>query len=294
MTSRLADRLATVAMWAAALVIISGLVGFIGYLVYRGAAIIDWHFLTSPPQSIAAGGGIGPQLWNSAYLLLLSMVITIPLGLGAGIFMAEYAKPGRLTDLLRLSTETLASLPSIVVGLFGLLLFVGQMKLGFSVLAGAMALSVFNLPLMVRISEQAIRSVPRELREASLGLGTTRWYTIRKAVLPAAFPKLMTGGIMAAGRVFGEAAALMYTAGMSSPKLDFGNWNPLNPQSPLSPFRPASSLAVHIWKTNAEGLIPDVRQVADGSAAVLVVAVLLFNLVARWSGSLIMRRMEGK
>lgn len=292
--SRIADRVATVVMWAAALTIIGGLVSFIGYLVYRGAGIIDWHFLTSPPESFKAGGGIGPQLWNSFYLLVLSMLITVPLGLGAGIYMAEYAKPGRLTDLLRLSTETLASLPSIVVGLFGLLIFVGKMKLGFSVLAGAMALSVFNLPLLVRITEQAIRGVPRELKEASLGLGTTRWYTIRKAILPAAFPKLLTGGILAAGRVFGEAAALMYTAGMNNPVLNFSNWNPLDHRSPLSPFRPAASLAVHIWKTNSEGLVPDVRQVADGSAAVLVLAVLLFNLIARWSGSLIVRRMEGK
>jgi phosphate transport system permease protein len=292
--ARLADRIATFFLYGSGALILLLLAWFIGYMLYRGAHAIDWHFLTSEPQALRAGGGIGPQLFNSLYLLVLSMLLTVPLGLGAGIYMAEYAKPGPLADVLRLTTETLASLPSIAVGLFGLLLFVVQLHLGFSVLAGAMALTVLNLPLMVRMTEQSLRAVPRELKEASMGLGVGHWYTIRKVLVPAAFPGLLSGGILTAGRVFGEAAALIYTAGVNSPRLDWGSWNPLDPRSPLYPLRPASTLAVHIWKTNSEGLVPDLRRVADGSAAVLVVGVLLFNLLARYAGSRIQRRMEGR
>jgi phosphate transport system permease protein len=294
MRARLSDRIASFFLYGSGALILLLLAWFIGYLVYRGFSVIDWHFLTAEPEAMKAGGGIGPQLVNSLYLLVLAMLLTVPLGLGAGIYMAEYAKPGPLTNAVRLATETLASLPSIVVGLFGLLLFVVQFKLGFSVLAGAMALTVLNVPLLVRITEQSLRAVPRELKEASMGLGVGHWYTIRKVLLPAAFPGLLSGGILTAGRVFGEAAALIYTAGVTSPRVDWTAWNPLDPRSPLNPFRPASSLAVHIWKTNSEGLVPDLRRVADGSAAVLVVGVLLFNLLARYLGGRIQRRMEGR
>lgn len=293
MNARLTDRVATFFLYGSGVLILALLAWFIGYMLYRGAGVIDWHFLTSPPQSIRAGGGIGPQLWNSLYLLVLSMLLTVPLGLGAGTYLAEYAKPGWVTDLLRLATETLASLPSIVIGLFGLLVFVVRFKLGFSLLAGGLALTMLNLPLMVRITEQSLRAVPRELKEGSLALGVSHWQTIRKLLLPAAFPGLMSGTILAAGRVFGEAAALIYTAGLSSPAIRFTQWNPLDPRSPLNPMRPAASLAVHIYKTNSEGLIPDLREVADGAAAVLVIGVFLFNLLARWGGGLIQRRREG-
>ncbi len=144
---------------------------------------------------------------------------------------------------------------------------------------------------MVRVVEQAITSVPLEQKEASLALGVTHWQTITQVILPAALPGILTGTILAAGRVFGEAAALMFTAGMSSPPLDFGNWDPTSPTSPLHPFRPASTLAVHIWKINSEGIIPDAGEVAAGASAVLVIAVLLFNLSARWVGRWIHRKM---
>ncbi len=119
----------------------------------------------------------------------------------------------------------------------------------------------------------------------------THWQTITQVILPVALPGILTGTILAAGRVFGEAAALMFTAGMSSPPLDFSNWDPTSPTSPLNPFRPASTLAVHIWKINSEGIIPDAREVAAGASAVLVIAVLLFNLSARWLGRWIHRKM---
>jgi phosphate transport system permease protein len=290
MSAKTADRIATAVIVAIAAVIMIVLAGLLGYLLVRGLSHVSWHFLTSAPQAIRKGGGIGPQLFNSLFLLVLTMIITIPLGLGAGIYMSEYAKANKFTAFIRLIVEVLSSFPSIIVGLFGLLVFVNLFHLKYSLLSGALALMVFNLPLMVRITEQALQGVPREQKEAGLALGLSRWKTISSIMLPIAFPNLVTGTILAAGRVFGEAAALLFTAGMSSPPLDFTNWNPLSPTSPLNPMRPAETLAVHIWKINSEGLAPDAKEIAAGASAVLILIVLLFNFGARWLGRVIYRK----
>jgi phosphate transport system permease protein len=239
------------------------------------------------------GGGVAPQLFNSFYLLILSMIITIPLGVGAGIYMAEYAKPGRIVNIIRLSVETLSSLPSIVIGLFGFLIFVNSAGWGFSLMSGALAITILNLPSMTRISEDAIRNVHPSLKEASLALGATRWETIYKVILPAALTVLITGAILTAGRVFGEAAALLYTAGMSTPDLKLSRLNPLIKSSPLNPFRPAETLSVYIWKINSEALTPDARQIADGASALLIIVVFIFNILARYIGRLIYRHFSG-
>ncbi|PAE89497.1 phosphate ABC transporter permease PstA [Shouchella clausii] len=291
MNKKWADKCATSMFTAIAAIIIAVLAGLIGYIFVRGLAQIDWAFLTNPPSSYRAGGGIGPQLFNSFYILFLTMLFTVPLGLGGGIYMAEYAKPGRVTDFIRTCIEVLASLPSIVVGLFGLLVFVQLTGWSYSILGGALALTVFNLPVMVRVVEDAITSVPREQKEASLALGITQWDTIRTVILPAAFPGILTGVILSAGRVFGEAAALLFTSGVTTPRLDWMNLNPFSETSPLNVFRPAETLAVHIWKINTQGLIPDAREVADGAALVLIFAVLLFNLLARLLGRYVHRKL---
>ena len=293
MKGRSADRAATMAFWAAAGFVILLLAFLLGRTLYYGLPHISWDFLTGPPSNFKAGGGVGPQLFNSLYLLVISMLITVPLAVTGAIYLAEYAKEGPLASAIRLSLETLASLPSIVVGLFGLLLFVNLAGWGYSALAGAMALTVLNLPAMVRIAEEALRAVPRELREASLALGVPKWVTIRKVVLPAAFPALLTGVVLISGRVFGEAAALLYTAGMSSPNISLAQLDPTSPRSAINLFRPAETLAVHIWKVNSEGVIPDIRRVADGSAAVLVLVVMVFNLLARWLGRRVGNRLMG-
>ncbi|MFB9330130.1 phosphate ABC transporter permease PstA [Paenibacillus aurantiacus] len=290
MNAKTADKVATVVICVLAGLIVLVLLGLLGFILFRGLSHISWDFLTSAPETIKAGGGIGPQLFNSLFLLVLTMLITIPLGLGAGIYMSQYAKPGKVTNSIRLVVEVLSSFPSIVVGLFGLLVFVNILGIGFSLFSGAMALTVFNLPLMVRITEQAMAGVPREQKEASLALGLSRWKTITSVMLPIAMPAIITGTILAAGRVFGEAAALLFTAGMSSPRLDFTDWNPLSPFSPLNPFRPAETLAVHIWKINSEGLAPDAGEIAAGASAVLVLTVLLFNFGARWFGRFMHRK----
>ncbi|QYR23279.1 phosphate ABC transporter permease PstA [Paenibacillus sp. sptzw28] len=290
MSAKIANKLATAVIITITSLMVLAVVGLLGFIIVRGLGHISFHFLTSAPETIKAGGGIGPQLFNSIFLLLLTLIITIPLGLGAGIYMSEYAKPGRFTDSIRLVVEVLSSFPSIVIGLFGLLVIVNLFGFGFSLFSGALALTVFNLPLMVRITEQSLRGVPREQKEASLALGLSRWKTITSVMLPIAMPTIVTGTILAAGRVFGEAAALLFTAGMSSPRLDFTDWNPLSPFSPLNPFRPAETLAVHIWKINSEGLAPDAAQIAAGASAVLLIMVLIFNFAARWFGRLLHRK----
>ncbi|QUL99414.1 MAG: phosphate ABC transporter permease PstA [Candidatus Fermentithermobacillus carboniphilus] len=290
---KMQDQVATAAFWLASAIVTMILAFLVGYIALHGWRSVDIKFLTSPAKNLEGGGGIGPQIFDSFYLLFLSMTITVPLGLGAAVFLSEYAKPNRFTALIRLCTETLSSLPSIVVGLFGLLVFVTYTGFGYSLLAGALALTVLNLPVMVRVSEDALRSVPMDLREASLALGANLYQTIYRVVIPAALPRLVTGIILASGRVFGEAAALIYTAGMSSPPLNWANMNPFNYTSPLNPLRPGETLAVHIWKINSESLIPDVRRVADGSAFVLVLVVVLFNVVARWLQARIYRKMTG-
>ncbi|MCM3765289.1 phosphate ABC transporter permease PstA [Neobacillus niacini] len=290
MNSKAADRVATGVFVAIAIVIVTILVGLFFYIFVNGFKYISFDFLTSPSSNVRAGGGIRDQLFNSFYILFLTMLITVPIGVGGGIYMAEYAKPGKVTDLIRTCIEVLSSLPSIVIGMFGLLIFVNTTGWGYTIIGGALALTIFNLPTMVRTTEDAIRAVPRDLKEASLALGVTHWHTIKTIILPAAFPSILTGAILAAGRVFGEAAALLFTAGLSTPRLDYMNLNPFSEQSPLNIFRPAETLAVHIWSVNTQGLIPDVNEVASGSSAVLVLSVLVFNLLARWIGSLIHKR----
>ncbi|MED3725336.1 phosphate ABC transporter permease PstA [Priestia filamentosa] len=291
MNSKKWDKIATGVFIVIAGIIVSLLVALFSYIIVNGFKQLSFDFITNPSSAVMAGGGIRDQLFNSLYILVITMIITVPLGIGGGIYMAEYAKPGKVTDFIRTCIEVLASLPSIVIGMFGLLMFVNLTGWGYTIIGGALALTVFNLPVMVRVSEDAIRSVPRDQKEASLALGITHWHTIKTVLLPTAFPSILTGAILASGRVFGEAAALLFTAGLSTPRLDYANLNPFSETSPLNIFRPAETLAVHIWSVNTQGLIPDVSEIANGSSAVLVLAVLVFNLLARFIGSIIHKKL---
>lgn len=288
-----ADRAATAVLWAIALLVVGILLAIIGHFLLASIPMFSLSFLVADPSDVAIGG-IGPVLWNSIYVLVLTMLITVPVGVAGGIYLAEYAGTGLVTNAIRFSQELISSVPSIVVGLFGLALFVSATHWGFTALSGALTLTVFNLPLMARLAEQAVRAVPDDERAASLALGATRWQTIRHAVLPVAIPGIVTAMILTAGRVFGEAAALLFTAGLSTPTgYDFANLNLGDPRSPWSPLHPATTLSVFIWKSNSEGLGAYVQQVADMSAAVLVVMVLVFNLGSRWLGRVLQRRISG-
>ncbi|MTT31673.1 phosphate ABC transporter permease PstA [Terrilactibacillus sp. BCM23-1] len=294
MTSKITNRIALTVIVLCALVMTATLAALLGYILYHGLSAISLSFLTKDSSSFQAGGGIKNQLWNSFYILFATMLFTVPLGLCGGIYLSEYAKPNKLTQFIRSCVEVLASLPSIVVGMFGLLIFVNYFGWQYSILSGALALTVFNLPVIVRVTEDALQSVPRELREGGLALGVTQWHTIKTIVVPAAFPGILTGIILSAGRVFGESAALLFTAGLSTPNLDFSNWNPMSMTSPLNPFRSAETLSVHIWQVNTAGITPDIQTIANGSSAVLVLCVLGFNLFARMVGKFIDRKLTGK
>jgi phosphate transport system permease protein len=294
MSAKQIDRLATACFYLIAFLIIGTLVGLVGYLLYRGLPHITWKFLTEAPGSYVLGevGGIAPQLFNSFYLLVLTLLIALPIGIGGGIYMAEYAKPNRFTRMLRLCIEVMSSLPSIIIGLFGLLVFVQLTNWGYTLAGGALTLAIFNLPLLVRIVEQALRTVPVEQKEASLALGITHWQTIRKVMLPVALPGIVTGTILAAGRIFGEAAALLFTAGMSSPNLDFTNWDLSSPSSPLNPFRPAATLSVYIWKVNSDSLSAETAAIVSaGAACILVCIVFVCTIGARLLGRYLYRRL---
>jgi phosphate transport system permease protein len=262
------DRLATAMLWLAGLLILVILAAFLVRILGPGLPALNWQFLTAKPRAILPGGGVGPELFNTFYVTGLSLLFSLPVGLGAGIYMAEYAKPGRFTDLIRLSTEALASVPSIVLGLFGIILFVNAMGWGFTILGGALALSLLNLPVLVRVTEETIRSVPQSFREGSLALGATRWQTVAKAVLPSALPGILTGVTLVAGRAVGETAILIYTAGVT-----------VSRHLPdLNLFATGETLAVRIWYIKSEGLVPDADQIASGTAALLLLVVMVFNL----------------
>lgn len=294
MSAKTQDKIATVILYIIASLVVLLLVAFFAVVIYRGASSLNFKFLFGAPKTTAAGGGIGPQLFNSVYMLIISLIITVPFGIGAGIFLAEYAKEGRFVRFVRLSIETMASLPSIVIGLFGLLIFVTYFGWGYSLLAGALSVSILNLPALARVSETAIKESSKKVKEASLGLGATKWQTIKKVILPSAMPQILTGIILASGRIFGEAAAFLYTAGLSSGRLRFSNISLTNDVSPFSLFKPAETLAVHIWKLNAEGIVPDAAKIASGTSAVLILAVLLFNIIARLIGNALYKSYSGK
>lgn len=261
-------------------------------IIKKGWGFWDPAFLTGRTSNMAPGGGIGAQLFNSFYMLIITLMISVPLGLGAGIYLAEYAKQGKMLNFIRLCIEAMASLPSIVVGLFGLLVFVTATGWGYTVIGGALAITILNLPGLARVCETAIADVPDNVKEASLGLGATKWQTITRIALPTAMPQIITGVILAAGRIFGEAAALIYTAGLTTPMLNM-NADVTSPMNPFNIFRPAETLAVHIWKLNSEGIVPDAAEIATKSAAVLIVMVLIFNILARLLSSLLQKRFEG-
>ena len=285
------DKLATAVLYTIAGIIVTILASLILYILVRGLPHVSWSFLTGKSSSYQAGGGIGIQLYNSFFLLVITLFISVPLSMGAGIYLAEYAKKGRVTNFVRTCIEILSSLPSVVVGLFGYLIFVVQFEYGFSIISGALALTVFNLPQMTRNVEDSLKNVHHTQREAGLALGLSRWETVLHVVIPEALPGIITGVVLASGRIFGEAAALIYTAGQSAPALDWSNWNVLSVSSPISIFRQAETLAVHIWKVNSEGTIPDGTLVSAGSAAVLLIFILIFNFGARKLGSYLHKKL---
>lgn len=287
--ARLTNTVAFGAVRALALAFILLVVLVLVFTVFQGRSELGRAaFYTSPPSTDRVGSGAGPQIFNTFYLLFLTLILTVPTGLAAGIYFAEYAGTGRFVNAVRRATETLATLPSIVVGLFGYALFVQATGSHPSRLAAALALTVIALPYAVRISEDALRSLPATLRESSLALGATRWQTITRVLLPAALPQLVTGVILIAGRCFGEAAAVLFTGTVGTPT-DHANYS-------LNPFLPGDTLAVNLYVFRSQvdpAQVTDAAAYADGVAALLILLVLVFNVAARYAARRTVRRLQG-
>lgn len=269
--AKLYNQTATVLFYALGAAVLLLIFWLLYTILSKGLSGITLEFLTRVPEEIDAGGGIGPVLFNSFYILILSLLISVPIGVGAGIYMAEYAPANRFTEGLRMCVESLSSVPSIVFGLLGLAIFAEYFQIGLTILGGAVSLAFLNLPMLCRVTEEAIRDVPVELRNAAYALGTTKFQTIRTVVLPVALQAVITGICLVAGRAFGESAVIILTAGLST---SGEMWD-------FNLFSPGETLAVHLWYVQSEAIVEDASQIADKAAAVLVFVILFINLVFR-------------
>ncbi len=281
MSAKVFDKLATLLMWLAGIVILGILAAFLLYILYKGVPVLSWDFIFGKSSDIQAGGGVGAQLFNSFYILFLSLLVSIPLAIGAGVYLAEYARDNKLTDLIRLSTESLATVPSIVLGLFGMIIFVNTLGMGFSIIGGALTLMLLNLPVLVRVTEESVRNVPVHYREASLALGATKWQTIWRVVLPNALPGIITGITLTAGRALGETAILIFTAGTTVGRQIVN----------FDVTAAGETLAVHLWYVMAVGLVPDRVEIANGSGALLIITILILNLLFTIPSRILQRKL---
>jgi phosphate transport system permease protein len=284
--AKLANTISVIVLYCVAGFFLLLLAAFTLYILCKGFYKFDFSILSFGED------GIGQQFFNTIYLVFLSLLISVPIGVAAGIYMAEYAKDGPVSHFARTCIETLSSLPSIVVGLFGFLVFIEMTGSKWNLMSGALAVSILNLPLIATVTEDALHSTPERYKIGSLGIGATHWQTIVHVLLPSCVPRIITGIILAAGRGFGEAAALLYTAGMGT-DINFHNWNLASPTCPLNPFRPGETLALQIWVSRTESLAKNAGQVADVSAAVLIIMVFAFSLGSRFVGRALEKKMTG-
>ena len=211
--TRVSDSILTFLIYLSASISILILVGIMGYVFFRGISQINWEFLSTVPSTIKGTFGILGNIVNTLYIVVITLLIATPLGVGAAIYLNEYAKGGRAVRLIEFTTETLSGIPSIIFGLFGYVFFGTTLGLGYSILTGALTLSIMVLPLITRTTKEALKTVPDSYRSGALGIGATKWYMIRTILLPSAMPGIVTGVILAIGRIVGESAALLFTAG---------------------------------------------------------------------------------
>lgn len=261
-------------------------------IVFASYVIIKGFMGATPEMFTFTSKGVLNQLFNTIYLVFLSLAISVPLGIGAGIYLSEYAKKGRLSSFIKMSIETLSSLPSIVIGLFGYLVFILMTGFKWNLLAGSLAVSILSLPLITTTTCDAMKNLPDNYRFGSMGLGATKWQTTFRVLLPACLPRIFTGVILAAGRGFGEAAALLYTAGMST-DINWSNWNITSATCPLNPMRPGETLSLYIWSSFTESTAANAADIANLSAAILMILVLSFNLLVRALSNRIEKKSSG-
>ncbi len=281
MRRKLQDGSAKVLIYLSAFVTTAALVSLIVYIMVKGIPNITWEFLTGPyVPGNDDKAGIFNMVVSTVYIIGLTLLIAAPIGVCAAIYLVEYARPGKLVSLIRFTTESLAGIPSIIFGLFGFTFFGMLLGLKWSLLTGALTLSLTVLPTIIRATEEAIKAVPESFREGSLALGASKLYTLFRIVLPSAFPGILTSLILSIGRVVGETAAVIFTAGIVY-------------RLPKSIMDSGRTLAVHLYALATEGSGQAQVAQSDATAAVLVILVLLINLVANHLGRKFSKKVEG-
>ena len=269
-----AQRLVTSFLWAFTAFTLLILVFIIVDIIIKGLPQVTPGFLWQDPTDMGRGGGIFATIAATAYITLLAILLASPLGVGTAIYLTEYTREGWATRIIRFGAECLAGVPSIILGLFGFVLFVLKLGFGWSVLSGALSLAIMVLPIIIRTSEEAIKAVPQDYRTACYSLGMSQWQTITRIVLPNALPGIATGIMLSVGRSLGETAVLLFTAGAAL-------------RTPVSLFDSGRTMAVHFYILAREGIsMPN----AYGTAAVLVVAILAINITAYGLMQRLMRR----
>ena len=285
----ISNGIAHVVIWLIAGIVVAIFVSIIAYLLVQGftaSAHNGQPVLLDPTFYGTTQLGIASELFNTFYVLILAELFLVPIALSAAIYTVEYAHQGRFITIVRFAAETLAGVPSIVLGLFGFIVFASLFGFHISRLSGALTLHCLNFPIALRLFEDALNAVPRELREGSLALGSTKWHMIRTVVLPSALPGIVTGIILSAGKIIGETAALVFTMGVVNPFQ--GVFTP-------NPFIASDTMTILIWRlktqdTPAGMSAAQASAVAAGAAAILIVILLLINLGARGIGRAIERR----
>lgn len=277
---KLKDLLLLVLIDLAAFLSVFLLAGIVISVFARGFPVVSGTFLTTVTSILHGTVGIAGNIVNTIYIIVLTLFIAVPVGVGAAVWLNEYAGHGRIVRMIEFTTETLAGIPSIVFGLFGMMFFGTTLGLGYSILTGALTLTIMVLPLITRNAQEALRAVPSGYREGAIGLGAGRWYMIRTILLPAARPGILTGVILAAGRIVGESAALLFTAGSGY----------LLPEGGMGLFRKITesggTLAVELYLRMSKAQY----DVAFGIAAVLLCMIVLINLIV----DRMVSRMEGR
>jgi len=266
-------------MYLSAGIICLILLGLIGYILYRGLPHISLEFLTSKPSLIRETVGILPNILNTIYIILITLVIVLPIGVGAAIYLNEYAENKKVVRIIELATETLSGIPSIIYGLVGMLIFVQFFSLGTSLLAGSLTLVVMTLPTVIRTTQESLKTVPQGYREGSLALGAGKWYMIRTVVLPSAIDGIVTGCILSIGRIVGESAALLFTAGMANEVLGIVD--------AVKPGNAGSSLTVALYMYAKER---GEFEIAFAIATILLVLTFVINISAKLTATMLKKK----
>ncbi|MEW2638711.1 phosphate ABC transporter permease PstA [Vibrio cholerae] len=265
----LKDNILRTFIWISAALTVGFLFWIIWYILSNGLQYVNWKFVTDNYTHTGDEHGIFPMIVSTVYMVVASIAVAAPIGIMTAIYLTEYAKVGsRLVKIIRFCTESLAGIPSIIFGLFGMTFFVAILGLGFSILSGALTLSILILPVIIRTTEEALMAVPQTYREGSYGVGASKIYTIRRLILPSAMPGILTSVILSIGRVIGESAPVFLTAGMVA-------------RIPDSLLDSGRTLTVHLYKLTTELFTIEEWNQAYGTATVLIVVVLLINMITK-------------